>query len=360
MVPEQSEEREPCSSVEPTGRKDTVSIPWSLVLLEVAERELSHERRWYHVIRHHVLRNKGVVSFFVETFPQEEDDEMAEALVLQSDFGVSDGAVSAMYGVAHSINPEIRIFDLTHDIPPFHIWEASYRLLQTVPYWTEQTVFVSVVDPGVGSRRKSVVARTRTNQYIITPDNGTLTHLWQAGYIAEVRQLDDRRHRLPRMGESYTFHGRDIFAFTGARLSSHVITFEEVGPLLPTEELVLLDRTPASSSDIGVTGIVEILDVRFGNVWTNIPVALVRQTGLDIGSHVKVRVSYRDRIVYEQTLLFGHSFADVPVGSGVVYINSLDQIALALNQGSFAHAFEVGIGNDWSVSVQHIKGGDRT
>jgi len=76
------------------------------------------------------------VSFFVETFPQEEDDEMAEALVLQSDFGVSDGAVSAMYGVAHSINPEIRIFDLTHDIPPFHIWEASYRLLQTVPYWT--------------------------------------------------------------------------------------------------------------------------------------------------------------------------------------------------------------------------------
>ncbi len=131
MVPEQSEEREPCSSVEPTGRTDTVSIPWSLVLREVAERELSHERRWYHVIRHHVLRNEGVVSFFVETFPQEEDDEMAEALVLQSDFGVSDGAVSAMYGVAHSINPEIRIFDLTHDIPPFHIWEASYRLLQT-------------------------------------------------------------------------------------------------------------------------------------------------------------------------------------------------------------------------------------
>lgn len=116
MVPEQSEEREPCSSVEPTGRTDTVSIPGSLVLLEVAERELSHERRWYHVIRHHVLRDKGVVSFFVGTSAQEEDDEMAEALVLQSDFGVSDGAVSAMYGVAHSINPEIRIFDLTHDM----------------------------------------------------------------------------------------------------------------------------------------------------------------------------------------------------------------------------------------------------
>ncbi len=88
---------------------------------------------------------------------------MAEALVLQSDFGVSDGAVSAMYGVAHSINPEIRIFDLTHDIPPFHIWEASYRLLQTVPYWTEQTVFVSVVDPGVGAKE---CRRANTDQSI--------------------------------------------------------------------------------------------------------------------------------------------------------------------------------------------------
>jgi len=277
---------------------------------------------------------------------------MTEALVLQSDFGVSDGAVSAMYGVAHSINPQIRIFDLTHDIPPFHIWEASYRLVQTVPYWTEQTVFVSVVDPGVGSNRKSVVARTHANQYVITPDNGTLTHLVQAGLIAEVRQLDDKRHRLPRMGESYTFHGRDIFAFTGARLSSHAITFEEVGPLLPLEDVVLLERTPAAQRGAFTEGIVEILDIRFGNVWTNIPVALVREAGIEIGDDVTVAITFRGRPVYEQTLTFGRSFADVPVGSGVVYINSLDQIAIALNQGSFAHAYEIGIGNDWQIRLK--------
>lgn len=277
---------------------------------------------------------------------------MTEALVLQSDFGVSDGAVSAMYGVAHSINPSIRIFDLTHDIPPFHIWEASYRLVQTVPYWTEQTVFVSVVDPGVGSNRKSVVARTHANQYVITPDNGTLTHLFQAGLIAEVRQLDDQQHRLPHMGESYTFHGRDIFAFTGARLSSHDITFEDVGPIIPVEEIILLNRTPARRQGVQTTGIVEILDIRFGNVWTNIPVALVREAGIDIGSQVVVTVNHRGRIIYEQSLLFGRSFADVPVGSGVVYINSLDQVAIALNQGSFAHAYEIGIGNDWQISLK--------
>jgi S-adenosylmethionine hydrolase len=66
-------------------------------------------------------------------------------------------------------------FDLTHEIPPYNIWEAAYRLRQTVPYWPAGTVFVSVVDPGVGTERKSVVLKTRTGQYIVTPDNGTLT-----------------------------------------------------------------------------------------------------------------------------------------------------------------------------------------
>ena len=76
-------------------------------------------------------------------------------LVFQSDFGLSDGAVAAMYGVALSVDPSLRIYDLTHEIPPFDIFEASYRLLQAVPYWPEGTVFVTVVDPGVGSRRRS-------------------------------------------------------------------------------------------------------------------------------------------------------------------------------------------------------------
>ena len=96
-------------------------------------------------------------------------------LVFQSDFGLVDGAVSAMYGVAYSVNPDLKMHDLTHDITPYSIWEASYRLIQTVSYWPDDTVFVSVVDPGVGTDRKSVVARTHSGKYIVTPDNGTLT-----------------------------------------------------------------------------------------------------------------------------------------------------------------------------------------
>ena len=96
-------------------------------------------------------------------------------LVFQSDFGLKDGAVSAMKGVAMGVSKDIKIFDITHEIPPEEIWDAAYRLHQTVLYWPKGTVFVSVVDPGVGSDRKSVVALLKSGHYIVTPDNGTLT-----------------------------------------------------------------------------------------------------------------------------------------------------------------------------------------
>ena len=127
-------------------------------------------------------------------------------LVFQTDFGLVDGAVSAMYGVAYTVDPQLRIHDLTHDITPFNIWEASYRLIQTINYWPEGTVFVSVVDPGVGSDRKSIVAKTNSGRYIVTPDNGTMTHVIRLEGIAEVREIDERINRLPCSGESYTFH----------------------------------------------------------------------------------------------------------------------------------------------------------
>ena len=118
-------------------------------------------------------------------------------LVYQTDFGLVDGAVSAMYGVAYSVNPQLRIHDLTHDITPFNIWEASYRLIQTINYWPEGTVFVSVVDPGVGSDRKSIVVKTNSGRFIVTPDNGTLTHVIRLEGIQAVREIDEHINRLP-------------------------------------------------------------------------------------------------------------------------------------------------------------------
>src|SRR6202035_552502 len=112
-------------------------------------------------------------------------------VVFQSDFGLKDGAVSAMKGVAMGVSQDLKLFDLTHEIPAYNIWEAASRLEQTVPYWPPGTVFVSVVDPGVGTNRKSVVLKTKTGQFIVTPDNGTLTLIASSQGIAGIRQIDE-------------------------------------------------------------------------------------------------------------------------------------------------------------------------
>ena len=171
------------------------------------------------------------------------NNKVSGMLVLQTDFGLQDGAVAAMYGVALGVNPDLKIYNLTHEIETYNIWDASYRLVQTLQYWPEGTVFVSVVDPGVGSNRKSIVAKTKDGKYVVTPDNGTLTHIHSNIGIEEIREIDETRNRLPYSGESYTFHGRDIYAFTGARLASGVISYEEVGEKLEVEKMELIQTT---------------------------------------------------------------------------------------------------------------------
>lgn len=145
---------------------------------------------------------------------------MNNLLVFQTDFGLDDGAISAMEGVSFGVSQSLNIRHLTHNIPQYNIFDASYRLFQAIGYWPEGTVFVSVVDPGVGSARKSVVAKTKTGQYIVTPDNGTLTHINKFVGIEEVREIEERVNRLKNSELSYTFHGRDVYAYTGARLAS--------------------------------------------------------------------------------------------------------------------------------------------
>lgn len=277
-------------------------------------------------------------------------------LVYQTDFGLVDGAVSAMYGVAYCVEPTLKIHDLTHDITPFDIWEASYRLIQTINYWPEGTVFVSVVDPGVGSDRKSVVVKTNSGRYIVTPDNGTLTHVIRFEGIAEAREIDENINRLPRSGESYTFHGRDVYAFTGARLAAGIIDFVGVGPELPVESLVSLPIVEPYLDENAACGTIDVLDVRFGSLWTNIPRELFLQTGIHYGDRVSITIENEIRCVYRNIILFGRSFADVFVGEALAYINSLDCVAVAINQGSFARAYNIGTGNSWRIRIEPFKG----
>lgn len=277
-------------------------------------------------------------------------------LVFQTDFGLVDGAVSAMYGVAYTVNPALKIHDLTHDITPFNIWEASYRLIQTINYWPEGTVFVSVVDPGVGSDRKSVVIKTRSGRYIVTPDNGTLTHVIRLEGVEAVREIDENINRLPRSGESYTFHGRDVYAYTGARLASGIIDFEGVGPELPADSLVSLPIVEPRIEGNAVCGTIDVLDVRFGSLWTNIPRTLFLETGIKYGDRVSITIENDTRCVYRNIILYAKSFAEVYVGEALAYVNSLDCVAVAINQGSFARAYNIGTGNSWRIRIEPFKG----
>src|SRR4249920_2227510 len=128
-------------------------------------------------------------------------------VVFQTDFGLKDGAVSAMKGVAMNVSPDLKLFDLTHEIPAYNIWEAAYRLQQTAQYWPEGTVFVSVVDPGVGSERKSVVLKTKSGHFFVGPDNGQFTLVAQSLGIEEIHEINEAVNRRKNSQASYTFHG---------------------------------------------------------------------------------------------------------------------------------------------------------
>ena len=279
---------------------------------------------------------------------------MNKLLVFQTDFGLDDGAISAMEGVSFGVSRDLNIRHLTHNIPQYNIFDASYRLYQAINYWPEGTVFVSVVDPGVGSSRKSVVAKTVTGQYIVTPNNGTLTHINKFVGITELREISERTNRLENSELSYTFHGRDVYAYTGARLASDTIDMEGVGPKMELDEVVQLELFGCKEIENGVMGQVDILDVRFGSLWTSIPYEEFKKCGFEFGDTVLVTIYNRDKIAYTGQIVYGRSFADVPVSSPIIYMNSAYHIAVAINQGSFAKAYGIGVGSDWKITMQKI------
>ena len=280
---------------------------------------------------------------------------MNNLLVLQSDFGLVDGAVSAMIGVALEESPTLKIHHLTHDITPYNIFEGSYRLFQTVNYWPAGTTFVSVVDPGVGSKRKSVVAKTKKGQYIVTPDNGTLSFIKKHVGIEAIREISEVENRRKDTEHSYTFHGRDVYAYTGAKLASGHISFEGVGPELKVEDIVEIQVVETTIADHYVSGAIDILDVRFGSLWTSITREEFCTLKPEFGDRFEVTIYNNDMLVYQNQVTYGKSFADVRIGQPILYINSLYRVGLAINQGSFAKAYNVGVGAQWHIEIKRIE-----
>jgi len=276
------------------------------------------------------------------------------ALVLQTDFGVKDGAVAAMKGVAVGVSPALAIYDLSHENTPYDVWEGAYRLKQTAPFWPAGTVFVSVIDPGVGTAREAVVLKTRSGHFFVGPDNGTWTLIAEELGVAEVRRIDETRHRRKGSEKSYTFHGRDIFAYVGAELAAGTTRFEDVGPALPARVVMLAYERPRQEG-AALVGTIPALDFQYGNVWTNLDDALFARLAPKVGERFRVTLARAGRVIFTGEMPYVRTFGDVPEGAPLLYLNSLMNVSLALNQGDFAKTHHIASGADWSVRVERVQ-----
>lgn len=255
-------------------------------------------------------------------------------IVFMTDFGVVDDSVAICRGVMYGIMPDVRIVDLTHQVTPFSIFDGARFLYGATPYYPEGTVFVVVVDPGVGSTRKAIVAKSKRGQYFVLPDNGVLTFVEQRDGIEAVREITNTDWMIGTKLSS-TFHGRDIFSPVGAHLARGD-DWTTVGPEMPVHDLVRLNVKIAKVDDRGLNASIIAIDGPFGNLVTNVEAADFLDLGYQRGQQVPVKIGDKElKIKFEKT------FSDVPLNQPLLYIDSRGHLALGVNQNSFSAAYGV-------------------
>lgn len=278
---------------------------------------------------------------------------MKSCVVLQSDFGISTGLPASMTAVIVKIDPEIRVFDLCHEVREYDIRQGGRILESTHSYWPDGTIFVSVVDPGVGTTRKSCVAKLDNGSYVVTPDNGTLSYLIDR--IIEVREIDERSNRLAGSDEHHTFHGRDVYAYTAARLAAGIIDYAGVGPKYDTSEIVVFEKPKAELLNGICHGEITDAHDHFGNIGISIPNEMIKQMGVGVGSFVRVEIIKNDLLVFDKTMLFHKSFGWVKPGELILNECSNDYVEISINQGSFIEIELPELKKAYDLSVYKVR-----
>lgn len=273
------------------------------------------------------------------------------SIVLQTDFGLTTGFVSSMYGVIKMVDDDLYISDLNHEIRPFDMRQGAFLLADTIPYWRPGTIFVSVVDPGVGTSRRASVAKTQNGYYIVTPDNGSLTGVLNEYGIEEIREIDETVNRLKGTEKTSIFHGRDLFAYCAAKLAAGVIDYAGVGPAYPVSEIVTF-KIPASSAGPNEAHgcVTELMDT-FGNLETNIRIDQFESTGIRQGEHVRVKICHNGATVFDKPILYHRSFGYAKPGEEILYNSSTGFMGIAMNQQDFARTYGVDGGSAWSLDI---------
>ncbi len=267
------------------------------------------------------------------------------ALVIQADFG---GAV--MQGIAYGVSKDLDIFYIRPLIDLYDIGQAARSFEYNAPAWPVGTVFVSVVDPGVGTVRKSVVLKTKSGHYFVSPDNGTLSNVAANMGIEAVREIDESVNRRKGTERSHTFHGRDVYSFTGARLAAGVIDFEGVGPLLEPEVVKLENPKPYIKGK-SAFGVIYTAQGRLGNTASRIDMDTFDKLGIKEGETVAVTIRHKGKIVWQEDVPYVRTFGDVPLGEPLLFINSDYFLSMAINQGNFAATHNIENGPDWTTEI---------
>lgn len=270
----------------------------------------------------------GLESLAAEPSPPAPAAAAQPTLVFMTDFGQRDDSVAICKGVMLGLEPRLRIIDLSHDVEPYSVLDGARFLAGTAPYYPAGTVFVTVIDPGVGSERRAIVAKTKRGQYFVLPDNGLITLVERQEGLAEVRNITNAAwHLTPNL--SSTFHGRDVFSPVGARIA-HGDDWTQVGPAIT--DWKHLDIPEAKLTDTGLSGTVLAIEYPYGNLKTNADASVLAQLGYQRGDTARVTFG-KGR---ELRLPFVATFSDVPVGKPLLYVDSRGRLAFAVNQGNFA------------------------
>jgi len=253
-------------------------------------------------------------------------------IVFISDFGTANDAVALCKAVIFNIAPDARLMDITHQVTPFHIEEGARDLASVSAFYPPGTVFLAVIDPGVGTSRKAVIVKTKKGQYFVLPDNGLITPVLDRDGLDSAREITNTTWMLTPAVSS-TFHGRDIFSPAAAHLAAGW-DFTIAGPLVP--ELVRLSIKTATVEEKGITGEIIGVDDPFGSLISDIPGDEFKNLGYAYGEKVGFQLNGKTLV-----LPFGKTFMDVPVGEALLYLDSRGRIAIAINQGNYAKKFGV-------------------
>ena len=271
-------------------------------------------------------------SLLAQTAAMQTSAVQPPTVVFMTDFGVIDDSVALCKGVMYGITPNLRIVDLTHQVNAFSIRDGALYLFGASPYFATGTVFVVVIDPGVGSSRKAVVVKSKRGQFFVLPDNGLMTLVEDRDGIESIREITNPDWMVGAKISS-TFHGRDIFSPVGAHLARGD-DWSRVGPVV--RQLVRLDLKTPKVDDKGLTGEVIALDGPFGNLVTNISDGDFLKLGYQHGDQVKVTIAGR-----EVEMPFVNTFSDVALKRPLLFIDSRGRASFAVNQGSFAAVYSV-------------------